>query len=232
MREIVFDTETTGFDPTNGDRVVEIGCVEMIDGLPTDKTYHQYINPERDMPEGAFKIHGLSTEFLKGHPVFPDVVEAFLEFVGDDAKLVAHNAEFDMRFINWELQNAGYDPLSMDRVVDTLQIARTKFPGSPNSLDALCKRFNIENGHRTLHGALLDSEILADVYIELMGGRQQGMDLGADAKSVYVPTGPKKERPKRTFAISAEELAAHDAFLKKINDPLWLSGQDNEQPTD
>lgn len=220
MREIVFDTETTGFDPFQGDRVVEIGCVEMKNGVPTGETYHQYINPEREMPEGAFKIHGLSTEFLKGHPVFSQVAQDFLDFVGTDSNLVAHNADFDMRFMNWELENAGHEPLALSRVVDTLQIARTKFPGSPNSLDALCKRFNIENGHRTLHGALLDSEILADVYIELMGGRQQGMDLVSESEST-LKLKPKKERPHRSYSINPDELAAHEDFIAKIKDPLW-----------
>lgn len=219
MREIVFDTETTGFDPLSGDRIVEIGCVEVVNGMPTGETFWTYVNPERDMPEGAFKIHGLSTDFLSDKPLFVDIFEGFLEFVGDDI-LVAHNAEFDMRFINWELENIGRDPLSMSRVVDTLQIARAKFPGQANSLDALCRRFKIENGHRTLHGALLDSEILADVYLELKGGRQGGLELISEKKARQAAR-PKKERPPRSFPAQPHELKNHDTFMKTVNDPLW-----------
>ena len=219
MREIVFDTETTGFDPNSGDRVVEIGCVEVVNGMPTGETYWTYVNPERDMPEGAFKIHGLSQEFLGDKPTFGLIYEDFLDFIGDDI-LVAHNAEFDMKFINWELENIGRKPLLMSRVVDTLQIARAKFPGQPNSLDALCRRFKIENGHRTLHGALLDSEILADVYLELKGGRQGGLELISEKRALQAAK-PKKERPPRSFPAHAEELENHETFMKTVKDPLW-----------
>ncbi|WP_262693436.1 DNA polymerase III subunit epsilon [Kordiimonas aquimaris] len=221
MRELIFDTETTGFDPMMGDRLIEIGLVEMVDKSLTGENYHVYVNPEREVPDSAFKIHGLSTEFLKDKPVFSDVMDGFLEFIGDDSVLVAHNAEFDMRFINWELENAGRPIVHPKRFVDTLAIARTKFPGAANSLDALCKRFDVNNNHRTLHGALLDAEILADVYIELMGGRQAGMDLSVD-KSIKIARGPKKVREKREFVVSETELDAHKGFIQKLSNPMWL----------
>ena len=221
MREIVFDTETTGFDPKEGHRVVEIGCVEVIDRLPTGQHYHVYINPERDMPPEAFKVHGLSEEFLREHKRFHEVAAGFLDFIGD-SQLVAHNAEFDMRFINWELENMGSRPLSMSRVTDTLAIARSRFPGQPNSLDALCKRLDVDNSNRDLHGALLDSEILAEVYLELRGGRQQGLDLSGQKGDAVVAAAQKKERPKRQFSPSEEELRAHQDFLEqRVNDPIW-----------
>lgn len=222
MRELIFDTETTGFDPMTGDRLIEIGLVEMIDKSLTGENYHVYVNPERDVPESAFKIHGLSTEFLKDKPVFSDIMDEFLAYVGDDSVLVAHNAEFDMRFINWELENAGRPIIHPKRFVDTLGIARTKFPGAANSLDALCKRFDVNNTHRTLHGALLDAEILADVYIELMGGRQAGMDLSVD-NGLKIEVGPKKVRERRTFKVNEAELAAHAAFVEKLKNPIWNS---------
>ncbi|RMF09710.1 MAG: DNA polymerase III subunit epsilon, partial [Alphaproteobacteria bacterium] len=174
MREIVFDTETTGLDPAQGDRLVEIGCVELYNLVPTGKTFHVYINPERDMPQAAYEVHGLSEAFLRDHPVFAEVAADFLDFIGD-ATLVAHNAEFDMKFINAELTRLGFPPIGNDRVIDTLAIARRNFPGSPATLDALCKRFGIDNSARTKHGALLDAELLADVYLELRGGRQVGL---------------------------------------------------------
>lgn len=220
-RELIFDTETTGFDPLTGDRLIEIGLVEMVDRSLTGSNYHAYVNPERDVPESAFKIHGLSTEFLKDKPVFSEVMDEFLAYVGDDSLLVAHNAEFDMRFINWELENAGKPILHTKRFIDTLAIARTKFPGAANSLDALCKRFGVNNTHRTLHGALLDAEILADVYIELLGGRQAGLDLAVE--TTVVATGPKKERPRRSFPVSDEELTAHKEFVATLSNPLWLN---------
>lgn len=220
-RELIFDTETTGFDPLTGDRLIEIGLVEMVNRSLTGSNYHAYVNPERDVPESAFKIHGLSTEFLKDKPVFSDVMDEFLAYVGDDSVLVAHNAEFDMRFINWELENAGKPVLHTKRFIDTLAIARTKFPGAANSLDALCKRFGVNNTHRTLHGALLDAEILADVYIELLGGRQAGLDLAVE--KTVVAAGPKKERQKRSFPVSDEELTAHKEFVATLSNPLWLN---------
>ncbi|MBL4836990.1 MAG: DNA polymerase III subunit epsilon [Kordiimonadaceae bacterium] len=221
MRELIFDTETTGFDPLSGDRLVEIGLVEMVDRSLTGNHYHVYVNPERDMPEGAFKIHGLSTEFLSGKALFSSIMDEFLEYVGDSSVLVAHNAEFDMKFINWELENAGRPIIHSKRFIDTLAIARTKFPGSPNSLDALCKRFAINNTHRTLHGALLDAEILAEVYIELLGGRQGGMDLSVVKTAAAM--GPKKERERRSFPVKEEELEAHREFIKELKDPIWNS---------
>lgn len=178
MREIVLDTETTGLDPNQGDRIVEIGAVELWNHVPTGKTYHEYIDPERSMPQEAFEVHGLGDDFLRGKPVFSMIVEGFLAFVGD-AKLVIHNAAFDMRFINAELSWLHKAPLPMDQAIDTLAIARKRFPGSPSSLDALCRRFNIDNSARTLHGALLDSEILAEVYLELIGGKQPDFGLAS-----------------------------------------------------
>jgi len=221
MRELIFDTETTGFDPMTGDRLIEIGLVEMIDRSLTGKHYHQYVNPERAVPESAFKIHGLSTEFLKDKAVFSEIMDEFLAYVGDDSVLVAHNAEFDMKFINWELENAGRPILHKKRFIDTLSIARTKFPGAANSLDALCKRFMIHNAHRTLHGALLDAEILAEVYIELLGGRQGGMDLSVSNKATAVIT--QKPREPRHFPPSENERKAHAEFIKKLDNPIWNS---------
>lgn len=219
MRELIFDTETTGFDPLSGDRLIEIGLVEMVDQSLTGNNHHVYVNPEREVPESAFKIHGLSTEFLADKPVFSEIMDEFLEYVGDSSVLVAHNAEFDMKFINWELENAGRPIIHPKRFIDTLAIARTKFPGSPNSLDALCKRFAINNAHRTLHGALLDAEILAEVYIELLGGRQGGMDLSVEKATVSFA--PKKQREPRSFPVSEEELKAHAEFIKELKDPIW-----------
>lgn len=221
MRELIFDTETTGFDPLSGDRLIEIGLVEMVDKKLTGNNLHQYVNPEREVPESAVKIHGLTTEFLSDKPVFTEVMDEFLEYVGDDSVLVAHNAEFDMKFINWELENASRPIIHKKRFIDTLAIARTKFPGSPNSLDALCKRFAINNTHRTLHGALLDAEILAEVYIELEGGRQGGMDLSV-SKAARAAI-QKKKREKRSFPVSEEDLTAHAEFIKSLKDPLWNS---------
>jgi DNA polymerase-3 subunit epsilon len=174
MREIVLDTETTGMDPFEGDRIIEIGCVELVNQIPTGNTYHQYINPERDVPPDAVAVHGLTEEFLADKPVFSQIYTDFMAFVSG-AKLVIHNAEFDMKFINAELKQVGHEVIPMKNVVDTLALARRKFPGSPASLDALCRRFNIDNAHRDLHGALLDAELLAEVYLELMGGTRQEM---------------------------------------------------------
>jgi len=221
MRELIFDTETTGFDPLSGDRLIEIGLVEMVDQSLTGNHYHVYVNPERDVPESAVKIHGLTTEFLSDKQVFSDVMDEFLEYVGDDSILVAHNAEFDMKFINWELENAGRPILHKKRFIDTLAIARTKFPGAANSLDALCKRFMINNAHRTLHGALLDAEILAEVYIELLGGRQGGMDLTVAKAATSAIT--KKKREPRKFPVSEDELKAHAEFIKQLDNPIWNS---------
>ncbi len=227
MREIVLDTETTGFDPQSGDRIVEIGAVELEGHVPTGNTYHQYINPERSMPQEAFEVHGLGDEFLADKPKFAEIGQAFLDFIGD-AKLVIHNASFDMKFLNAELGWMGLPLLPFDQALDTLLIARKKFPGSPASLDALCRRFNIDNSSRTLHGALLDSEILAEVYLELIGGRQPDFGLaqntqsntGSDDDTWVIPKRPRPLEPK----ITNEERAAHAAFVEKLGDgALWKS---------
>ncbi len=224
-REIAFDTETTGLDPRAGHRLVEIGCVELIHGMPSGKSWHSYLNPERDMPEEAFAVHGLSVDFLQDKPLFGDVAEGFLDFLGD-ATLVIHNAAFDLGFINAELDKVGRPALT-NAFVDTVSVARRKFPGQRNSLDALCERFGINNAHRTKHGALLDAELLAEVYIELNGGRQRGLDLAAAATAAAAPASDgvpttSAAREARAHAPSPAELAAHEAFLKKLSDPLWL----------
>jgi len=222
MREIVLDTETTGFRQNDGDRIVEIGCLELVNHVATGNTYHQYINPERDMPDDAFGVHGLSEEFLSDFPVIADVMDAFIEFIGD-APLVIHNAEFDMRFINAELGLLGQEPLPMSRSIDTVRMAREKFPGAPASLDALCRRFSIDNSNRTLHGALLDAELLAEVYLELIGGRQADLELAQDKAGESLAVGESQRRDPRPHAASADEKSAHAAFLEKIKDPLWTS---------
>jgi len=220
MREIILDTETTGLDPRQGHRVVEIGCLELINHVPTGAQYHIYLDPERDMPADAFAVHGLSTEFLKGKPVFAQAVEEFLDFVGD-AKLVIHNAEFDLRFLNFELERLGFPAFPSNRAVDTIAIARRRFPGAPASLDALCRRFAIDNSARTRHGALLDAELLAEVYLELIGGRQPGLGLVAAATLTVTQTTVVVRAP-RPHAATAEELAAHAAFIAGMKEPLWL----------
>ena len=219
MREVVLDTETTGLDPLNGHRIVEIGCVELVNHVATGRTYHQYINPERDMPVEAFNVHGLSEEFLHDHPVFADVAGAFVEFVGT-APLVIHNASFDMGFINAELARLKQPGIPLDQAVDTVSMARKKFPGAGASLDALCKRFQIDNTHRELHGALLDARLLAEVYLELIGGRQPDLELAAEAETQGVAV-ERVARPPRPHAPLAEEEAAHAAFLEKLSDPVW-----------
>lgn len=238
MREIVLDTETTGFEPDQGDRIVEIGAIELHNHMPTGRTYHQYINPQRDMPEGAFGIHGIGPDLLvnprpakdgevtlRDKPLFKDIGAAFVEFVGD-AKLVIHNAAFDMKFLNAELRWIGLPELPWERAVDTLAIARQRFPGSPASLDALCRRFGIDNAARTLHGALLDSEILAEVYLELIGGRQPDFALArvnTDGSSIEGSGWKPQPRPTPLPPrITQEEAAAHDAFVKAMGDgALW-----------
>ena len=222
MREIVLDTETTGLDPKSGHRIVEIGCVELVNHVATEATYWQYVNPERDMPEGAFAVHGLGADFLAKHPVFAEIADDFLAFIGD-APLIIHNADFDMGFINAELAAIGREPLARERAIDTVRMARRKFPGAPASLDALCKRFQIDNSERDLHGALLDARLLADVYLELVGGRQPGFELAGDKRTggTAQAAAPRARREPRPHAPSAEELDAHAAFLDKLAEPVW-----------
>jgi len=220
MREVILDTETTGLDPRQGHRLVEIGCLELVNHMPTGQQYHVYLNPERDMPAEAFAIHGLSGEFLGDKPTFAQVVEDLLAFLGD-AKLVIHNAEFDLRFLNAELDRLGFPAIPTSRGVDTVAIARRKFPGAPASLDALCRRFAIDNSARTKHGALLDAELLAEVYLELIGGRQPGLSLVAGQTAVVTST-TVVLRPARSFPPSAEELARHADFIKGMKEPIWL----------
>ena len=228
MREIVLDTETTGFEPTEGHRIVEIGAVELFNHLPTGKTFHQYINPKRSMPKEAFDVHGLGDEFLAKQPEFGAIAAAFLEFIAD-SPLVIHNASFDMKFLNWELQTAGHPVLPMGRATDTLLIARKKFPGSPASLDALCRRFGVDNSAREKHGALLDSEILAEVYLELVGGRQPGFGLNESTRqpadtapkdSEWRPSPRPHPLPDR---ITESETTAHQSLLAKLGAAaIWL----------
>lgn len=228
MREIVLDTETTGFEPEQGDRIVEIGAVELFNHMPTGRTYHQYINPERAMPNEAFEVHGLGDEFLRDKPVFAKIAQEFLDFV-QDSKLVIHNAAFDMKFLNAELRWLKLPQLPWEQATDTLAIARKKFPGSPASLDALCRRFAIDNSARTLHGALLDSEILAEVYLELIGGRQPDFALNAGESSGgrRSDSGETEWRPQPRpvplrSRLSKEEAAAHDAFIETLGDgAVW-----------
>ncbi len=228
LREIVFDTETTGFDPATGDKLVEIGAVELINHVPTGRTYHQYINPERDVPEEVVRVHGLTTEFLKDYPVFSEVAQDWIDFIGDDGVLVAHNASFDIKFINYELKRLGYAGYEWSRVVDTLEIAKSKFPGQRNNLDVLCRRFGIDNSARTFHGALLDAQLLAEVYLELLGGAEPTMDLASThkEKKSSVTEGVEIKRvfrEARIFDLSDEDIEKHRAFLEKnIKSSLWL----------
>ena len=226
MREIVLDTETTGFDPKTGDRIVEIGAVELMGHVTTGVTFHEYINPERSMPDDAFQVHGLGDDFLRNKPKFAAVGQAFLDFVGD-SKMIIHNAAFDMKFLNFELAKMGLRQLPWEQALDTLAIARKKFPGSPSSLDALCRRFGINNDARTLHGALLDSEILAEVYLELIGGKQPdfGLSTRAEPKVGEVST-EWTPRPRPTplpSRLTEKEIAAHAEFVGKLGgDAVWL----------
>tara|TARA_R110000850_G_scaffold36357_2_gene96242 strand:+ start:5422 stop:6120 length:699 start_codon:yes stop_codon:yes gene_type:complete len=229
MREIIFDTETTGFDPENGDRMVEIGCIEMIDRIETGETFHCYYNPQRPMPKAAENVHGLSDVFLSDKILFADGAEELLAFLGD-AKLVAHNAQFDFNFLNAELVLCGHKPVSRFRMIDTLAIAKSKHPGAKLSLDALCSRYGIDRSHRVKHGALLDAELLTQLYIELTGGRQIGLGLADDRTSSAVVTGlrPVSQRTeRRTFMAprkhqaDADELERHRKFIAGIENPLW-----------
>lgn len=233
VREVVFDTETTGFNVGEGDRLVEIGAVELINHMPTGVTYHQYINPEREVPEEAFKVHGLNYEFLKDFPTFDKVADEWLDFVGD-AVLVAHNASFDIGFLNGQLKELDKPIFTWDRVVDTLEIARTLFPGSRVNLDALCRRYGIDNSERTLHGALLDADLLAKVYLELLGGQEPSMlkeEKKVSHATVFADSSQQKRefRPARNFDLSAEEIQAHSDFLAaNIKDAVWLKEPSSE----
>jgi DNA polymerase-3 subunit epsilon len=227
MREIVFDTETTGLDPRAGDRMVEIGCIEMVNRVSTGETFHAYFNPERDMPAGAEAVHGLSSAFLSDKPLFSDLADGLLDFLGD-APLVAHNAGFDFGFLNNELELIGREPVSLTRMIDTVAIARKRHPGAKLSLDALCTRYGVDRSHRVKHGALLDAELLSQVYVELTGGRQIGLELAADTAAVveigYQAAAVRSDRTwraPRTHCASAAELARHNAFIGTIESPLW-----------
>jgi DNA polymerase-3 subunit epsilon len=225
MREIVLDTETTGFEPETGDRIVEIGAVELLNHLPTGKTYHQYINPERSMPTSAFEVHGLGDDFLRDKPVFKAVAQEFLDFVGE-APLVIHNAGFDMKFLAAELKWAGLPPIPMERAIDTVAIARRKFPGSPASLDALCRRFGVDNSVREKHGALLDSELLAEVYLELIGGRQPDLVLSGGPETAVTMSetdwAPRLRAVALPPRLTDEEAAAHAGLVAQLGDKaIW-----------
>lgn len=225
MREIIFDTETTGLNPAGGDRMVEIGCVEMFNRVETGRHFHAYFNPDREMPSDAEAVHGLSAIFLSDKPRFAETVEQLLGFI-EDSPLVAHNASFDFGFLNFELERCGRQAVSLSRMVDTLAIARSKHPGAKHSLDALCMRFGVDRSHRVKHGALLDAQLLAQVYVELTGGRQIGLGLVADTGSISVQAGAhpvtvREMRPARPHAAREEELARHRAFISRLVNPLW-----------
>jgi DNA polymerase-3 subunit epsilon len=229
MREIVFDTETTGVNPASGDRMVEIGCVELINRCPTGREYHAYFNPERAMPSEAEAVHGLSSIFLSDKPLFGEKCAELLDFVGD-SPLIAHNATFDFGFLNHELERCGRDPVCLSRMICTLVLARSKHPGAKHSLDALCTRFGVDRTARVKHGALLDAQLLAQVYVELTGGRQIGLGLLAETRqdeqaavrgALETPT--RAVRPARPHAPSLNELAAHAQFIAKMKEPLWAA---------
>lgn len=227
MREIVLDTETTGFEPAEGHRIVEIGAVELFNHVPTGRTYHQYINPERAMPTEAFEVHGLGDDFLRDKPRFVEIAMGFLEFIGSDSRLVIHNAAFDMKFLNAELNWAGHTIIAGERALDTVALARRKFPGSPASLDALCRRFGIDNSAREKHGALLDSELLAEVYLELIGGRQPDFALSVSAGTSVGPQDAGEWRPyprpvPLAPRLTEAEAEAHSEFVAGLGDgAVW-----------
>ena len=221
MREVVLDTETTGLDPRSGHRIVEIGCVELINHMATGKHFHKYLNPERDIPEQASVIHGLTEEFLSSQPVFADIAEEFEAFIGDST-LVIHNAEFDLGFINAEREKISQPPIASDLAIDTVSLARRKFPGAQANLDALCRRFKIDNSDRSLHGALKDARLLAEVYLELIGGRQQNLGLSAEERKI-VEAAEKNRRPPRPHAPTDAEQLAHAQFIEKLESPIWKS---------
>lgn len=218
IREIVLDTETTGFEPSQGHRLVEIGCLELMNHVPTGRVFHTYLNPDRDVPPDAYAVHGLSFDFLKNHPPFKEVAASFLDFI-EMAPLVIHNAKFDMKFLNAELKWQDFPEIPFHRAIDTLPMARKKFPGSPASLDALCKRFNVSTKTRDKHGALIDAELLAQVYLELIGGKQPALSFGSSAS--MEESGEKRERkkksyPPRSYAPSPEERALHEDLMRKL----------------
>ena len=222
MREVILDTETTGLSPLKGDRVVEIGCVEVVNYMATGRVWHQYLNPERPVPEEASRVHGLTDDFLADKPIFAQIVDGFLDFIGD-APLVIHNASFDVGFLNAELTRTGFPVLPMARAIDTVMMARKMFPGAPASLDALCKRFSVDSSGRDFHGALLDARLLADVYLELRGGRQPDLVLATARaeKNEQTEAATRTFRAPRPHAPSDEEHAAHAAFLDQLKNPLW-----------
>jgi DNA polymerase-3 subunit epsilon len=224
VREIVLDTETTGLDPKSGHRIVEIGCLELINHIPTDRHFHRYINPECDISDEAVAVHGLTRERLSKEPVFAAVAGDFLDFIGD-SKLIIHNADFDVGFLNWELNTLGLPQMPSDRATCTVKLARRRFPGAPASLDALCRRFGVDNSGRTLHGALLDAQLLAECYVELLGGRQQGLALAVQATAVSIAAsdgGVAIQRTPRAHSPSDEEVAAHAAMVALLKAPMWL----------
>jgi DNA polymerase-3 subunit epsilon len=223
LREIVLDTETTGLDPNQGHRIVEIGCLELINHIPTSNSFHKYINPECAISEEAVSVHGLTEEKLRDKPVFAEIAADFLDFIGD-AQLVIHNADFDVGFINAELARLSLPRVAPERATCTVKLTRRKFPGSPANLDALCRRFGVDNSGRSFHGALLDAQLLAEVYVELLGGRQQGLALAAASSAIDVGPGTIViQRVPRPHLPSAEELAAHAAMLAGMKSPLWLA---------
>lgn len=233
MREIVLDTETTGFDPENGDRIVEIGCIELINHIPTGQEWHSFIDPQRDMPASAFEVHGLSAEFLTGKPLFADIAQQFLAFIGDDP-LIIHNASFDVGFLNAELKMAGADEIMMNRVVDTLALARRKHPGASNSLDALCRRYGVDTSERTKHGALIDCNLLAAVYIELIGGHQADLELANSSQGQLNNSGPGAVAARRPNALPPRltdaERAEHRAFVATLGpNALWVRASDDAE---
>ncbi|MBP5343499.1 MAG: DNA polymerase III subunit epsilon [Alphaproteobacteria bacterium] len=227
MREIVLDTETTGLDPVAGDRIVDIGCVELVNHMPTGRVYQQYINPEKKQSAEVIAVHGLTDEFLADKPTFKEIADDFLNFIGDDSVLVIHNAPFDMKFLNAELSWCDRPCIPMDRAFDTLLMARQKFPGSRVNLNDLCKRFGVDNSARTVHGALLDSQLLAEVYLEMLGGKEPSLVLKTDQpiekieKKVVVQNVSRETLTARAFEISTEELAAHTEFVKNIKSNIW-----------
>ena len=221
MREIVLDTETTGLDPKSGHRIVEIGAIELINHIPTDNIYHCYINPEREVDQGAFEVHGLSTQFLSQFENFKNVVDEFNAFIEDDP-LIIHNAPFDVGFLNSELLAIGRNAIDKNRIIDTLPMARHKFPGAQVNLNALCRKYNIDNSHRDLHGALVDADLLASVYLELIGGKQPGLQLATERKKQGITESVvQKGRVKRVFAVNATELESHSRLLDSLANPIW-----------